>query len=903
MSESIIETAVNVTEKERKIAEKLYPGPTEFVHLHNHTLFSPLDGIATPEEYFGACAELGHPAFSITDHGSIANVPDAYWAAHENKVKFIPGCFLPDQPILTSKGVLPISEAKPGMLVYTHKGRWRKILNLQIRDYKGDIISAGSWGSNQQTATANHKFLVRTDRDNRLEYNNDWVELQNINRKYYKSQPRNATAYNKSRWGNYFCVPKPEIQDINEIDLLEILNEEGSDYFLEEGLLKRTYVGSNFKTTKVYGHVKTLELDKELLWIIGVFLAEGSYGKTANGSICSLTFSFGGNETNYTQRIKNYFDKLGINVYVNDRRPDRHLIEVEVYNTPIARVFASKFGEYARNKHLPYNWINLPALKLKALLNGLFDSDGKWKEDQSVIKLTSLTLIWQIRLMLSRFNSMSAITTIEPGRPDQRTSYSIRWKMQGNSYCDQDDKYYYNPVKSTDCAHYEGLVYNLEVEEDHSYFTGVAVKNCEIYFSQEFPEFDRRRKEDPDFKITALRPDYSKDVFTIDDLKSEEEYSDFRRFRHLTVLAADMIGYRNLINMTTEAWEIGFYYKPRIWFEQIEKYHEGLIILSGCLNGPICHALRKASFWKEVAKGKVNRIDRFFNKKKKIIDLSIDKVEAAKRYQKYLSDAVNWIKKFRDLLGDRYYLELQMPGDEIPFGKEAFRQVALLSEQLNVPAILSNDCHYLSRPDFKVQKCMMAIEQGLSVDDPNLFHVNSDEQFFKSRAQLRRTFHESGYDKFVSSEKFEEYCDNTVALAEKCRNFQPDLDPKLPYIPDADKKLAELVIQGLKEKGLYNKQEKFRIDGKWVTYREQAAIELKRYIEKGFASYFLIIRDLLQHSKNNNWDVGPGRGSAGGSLVCYLIGIHSIDPLAWGLSSVRFMGDSRGGKMLRVKME
>ena len=153
---SLIETAVSVTEAERKAAARDFPGPTEFVHLHNHTLFSPLDGIATPKEYFAACAELGNPAFSITDHGSMASIPDAYLAAAENKVKFIPGCFLPSQLILTSEGVIPIKNVKPGVLVYTHKGRWRRVINLQIRRYNGELTRVKSWGSNDQIATSNH---------------------------------------------------------------------------------------------------------------------------------------------------------------------------------------------------------------------------------------------------------------------------------------------------------------------------------------------------------------------------------------------------------------------------------------------------------------------------------------------------------------------------------------------------------------------------------------------------------------------------------------------------------------------------------------------------------------------------------------------------------------------------
>jgi len=428
------------------------------------------------------------------------------------------------------------------------------------------------------------------------------------------------------------------------------------------------------------------------------------------------------------------------------------------------------------------------------------------------------------------------------------------------------------------------------------------IPGCEIYFSPAYPEL-KRLQQDPAFKLGALRPDYTKTAFTVEDLDSEEKYSDFRRQRHLSVLAMNMVGYRNLIQMTTEAWADGFYYKPRIWFEKIEKYHEGLIILSGCLNGPISHALRRAEFWKKVENKETTQITRHFRKQKMTIDLNITPGEAAIRRKKSQKEAIDWVIKFRNLMGDRYYLELQMPGDEIPFGKEAFRQTALISKKLKVPAVVTNDCHYLERPDFKVQKCMMAIDQGLSINDPNLFHVNSDEQFFKSRAQLRKTYFDGGYNNFQEPHLFEEACDNTVALAERCSGFKPDLNPKLPSVPDANNKIRKLVYDSLKKRGLWDNQDKFVVDGKSVTYKQQADIELERYTEKGFASYFLIIRDLIAHSKSQGWDIGPGRGSAGGSLVCFLLDIHSIDPLAWGLSSVRFMGDSRGGRLLNIKME
>lgn len=420
------------------------------------------------------------------------------------------------------------------------------------------------------------------------------------------------------------------------------------------------------------------------------------------------------------------------------------------------------------------------------------------------------------------------------------------------------------------------------------------IAGCEIYFN-DFHQELVTKQQNPNWTLGALKAPKSAHVVDYEMMVNEEEWGQYRRNRHLTVLAMNMVGYRNLIHMTSEAWEVGYYYKPRVWFNQIKKYNEGLIILSGCLNGPVCHALRQAAKWAKIARGKL-RIDKFGRQ------ISVNSIDAKKRQKMYMDEAHLWIKKFSNLLGDRFYLELQMPGKEIPFGKEAFALICQLSKKYGIDAVVANDCHFSHRADFKVQKCMMAVSQGVQINDPNLFHVDSDEQFFKSRAQLRQTFIEGGYDRYISAEEFEQYLQNTVELAKRCETFDPDLQPKLPAIPEAEAKLKRLVIKALRDKGLINSEKRYMVDGRMVTHKEQAAIELKRYCEKGFASYFLIIKDLIDYSKSNHWDVGPGRGSAGGSLVCYLLGIHSLDPLKWGLSSVRFMGDSRGGNMLKVTM-
>ena len=421
------------------------------------------------------------------------------------------------------------------------------------------------------------------------------------------------------------------------------------------------------------------------------------------------------------------------------------------------------------------------------------------------------------------------------------------------------------------------------------------IAGIEIYFNENHLELVELQ-QDSNWKIGSLKTSKTATEVGLEQIEREEKHDSFRRNRHLTVLAMDMLGYRNLIHMTSGAWKDGHYYKPRVWFDKIKEYHEGLIILSGCLNGPVCHALRQAAKYAAIAAGKYKT-----DKHGRTILLSNE--EATAKKVQWTAEAEMWVKKFRDLMGDRFYLELQMPGEEIPFGKQAFAFIAQLSKKYNIPAVVTNDCHFTNRADFKVQKCMMAVGQGLTIDDPNLFHVDSDEQFYKSRAQLRQTFFEGNYDKHTDAAFFEECLGNTIKLAARCKSFDPDRSPKLPQIPNANKNLVKLVFKSLEEKGLLNSTKEYKVDGLMVTHKKQAMIELRRYIEKDFASYFLIIMDLVQHSKTNGWDVGPGRGSAGGSLVCYLLGIHSLDPLKWGLSSVRFMGDSRGGNMLNVTME
>lgn len=356
-----------------------------------------------------------------------------------------------------------------------------------------------------------------------------------------------------------------------------------------------------------------------------------------------------------------------------------------------------------------------------------------------------------------------------------------------------------------------------------------------------------------------------------------EILSRVRRNRHLIILAKNQTGFTNLLHLTSDAWKDGFYYKPRIWMDKIRQFKEGLIVLSGCLNGPISYEIMKA--------------------------VEAKKAEDHLKASYYMQEAVKWITLLKTEFADDFYFEIQMPGPDIAAGYQVLKISLALAKKYNVKTVLTGDSHYLDKQDFIVQRALMAVDQDTTINDPNMFIIDTCEGYMKSRAEFRQTYHEQGYEKVATIADIEEACDNSLLVAAKCASFSPDLNPKLPEIQEADHKLSKLVAEALVKRGLAKKDKKYMIDGRMVTYTEQAKIELNRIKEKKFSSYFLITRDLVMFSRNLGYDVGPARGSAGGSLVCFLIGIHEMDPLQWGLSFDRFMSESRGGYMLKCSME
>lgn len=417
------------------------------------------------------------------------------------------------------------------------------------------------------------------------------------------------------------------------------------------------------------------------------------------------------------------------------------------------------------------------------------------------------------------------------------------------------------------------------------------IPGCEIYFNDYEPQRQKLEK-------TKIKDDQGNDTDKFIKTRSPiwrtenpELSARIARNRHLTVLCKNEIGYHNLIKLTTQAYETGLFGMGRmqfnrIWFDKLCEFKEGLIILSGCLNGPIAHELRLREL--KDKDGKVT-----FSRTKK---------EA-------FNDAVGWVKKFKRVFGDDYRMELQMPGIDavdkwgcpVVRDESVFRWSIAIADQYKIKLVLANDCHYLRRRDFELQKLMMAVAQDTTMDSPDLFHVNSSEQYMKTRAELWSRFKNGDYSKGIDDGVFEAMCDNTLMIADQCEPFEVDTSPKIPEIENEDDELRMSVAKQLKAMGFDKNDRRFLIDGKEVTYIQQAKIELNRFIDKGFSSYFLITRELVGYGKRRGWPFSP-RGSAGGSLVCFLLGIHSIDPMLWGLSFDRFLSPSRGGHMLNVGM-
>ncbi|MBU1014901.1 DNA polymerase III subunit alpha [Patescibacteria group bacterium] len=307
---------------------------------------------------------------------------------------------------------------------------------------------------------------------------------------------------------------------------------------------------------------------------------------------------------------------------------------------------------------------------------------------------------------------------------------------------------------------------------------------------------------------------------------------------HMVVLCKNEQGYRNLVKILTVAHLEGFYYKPRVDEEFLAQHAEGLIALSACLTGKIPRQLTAG------------------NSK-----------EAELTALKYL-----------EIFGEgNFYLELQHH-PHIPQQEKVNEGLKAISKNTGIPLVVTNDSHYLRREDAEAQDVLMLINTGAKHDDPERLTLTADDFSLRSAEEMAELFQD-----------LPEAVANTTKIAEAC-NLELELGKtRLPAFPlppgkTADNYLKELCEQGFKEKPLV-------LEYKGV--RDRLTYELEVIKETGFASYFLIVQDFVNWAKSKHIVVGPGRGSAGGSLVSYLLGITNINPLQYNLIFERFLNKDR----------
>lgn len=307
---------------------------------------------------------------------------------------------------------------------------------------------------------------------------------------------------------------------------------------------------------------------------------------------------------------------------------------------------------------------------------------------------------------------------------------------------------------------------------------------------------------------------------------------------HLTVLATDETGYKNLVKLVSAAHLEGFYYKPRVDRELLAKHSQGLIVLSGCLKGEVNSLLQVGNF------------------------KAAEQTAAA----------------YRDIFGkDNFFVELHDHGIEAQ--RRCNPDLVRIARSLDLGLVAANDVHFLERSHHEAHDIMICIGTGSMVlDEKRMRYV--PELYFKSADEMRALFSE-----------LPEACDNTLAIAERCHFEMEFGKPKYPaYEPPAgvtrEAYLRDLCYEGLRKR--YG--ERSDTDAE---LQERLSYELSVIEKTGFVSYFLIVWDFINYAKKQGIPVGPGRGSAAGSLIAYVLEITDIDPLRYGLIFERFLNPER----------
>ena len=318
----------------------------------------------------------------------------------------------------------------------------------------------------------------------------------------------------------------------------------------------------------------------------------------------------------------------------------------------------------------------------------------------------------------------------------------------------------------------------------------------------------------------------------------KDRSSGMGQYNHLVLIAQNYQGYKNLMKIVTHGYLEGFYYKPRVDTEILQKYNEGIICLSACLKGILPETL-------------------IYNG-----------LEAGKKVA----------EEYSSIFPGRYYIELQNHG--IPEELQNIQLATKLAKEMNLPIIATNDAHYAKKEHYKAHDVHICIGTGKHLSDKNRLKYPGNEFYFKSQDEMFSLF-----------KQFPEALENTRALTDSVDLEIPMEDYHLPWYSIPGNKKSKDIDEYLKtlcSEGLKNKYENINSE-----INNRLDYELSVIKKMGFASYFLITADFVEYAKKNKIPVGPGRGSAPGSIVSYALGITNIDPLKHNLIFERFLNPDR----------
>lgn len=399
--------------------------------------------------------------------------------------------------------------------------------------------------------------------------------------------------------------------------------------------------------------------------------------------------------------------------------------------------------------------------------------------------------------------------------------------------------------------------------EKHNLF---PLFGCELYVNQMQPKTLRK---DDSSEYRKLLGNGSKEA--------TEEQKKFDKSSHLLAIAYNNVGYSNLVRLTSWAWIHGYYRRPRVNHEVLQQYKEGIIFTSSCGNSEIANAF-------------MGRKDQYGNP---IFD----------------EDAgFQMLEKYIQMFGSNFYLELMMLDWKMQKPYDKFLIKA--HDKYHIPLIITQDCHYCKKEHSHNQRLMLMQQNKRTLgeiqamidagDAEDLFELQDENLWLKSEDEMNDKW-ESDFQDIIPYELYKQSKENTVNICNFAKGVQIDRQIKLPKLPDADELLMEQIKIGFVARHCPNSEQ----------YNKRIKEEYELICEKGFSSYFLIQKMMTDEARSKGPEilgfgdgsecVGPGRGSACGSLVAYCLRLHDVEPIVHDLKFSRFLSPARGGKQMKIR--